>query len=389
VASASNWMDVPANKLSAEQKVPKVAKEYVVNLDLPQEERWKEIGHEYADRSFMLVNYLKDNLPDGWLPPLEKLAAQLMPFFTDYGDEMKGYADALGLNNGDVVMFNLVYQLEHLGLKCGSANTTGPSPCGDKLYDVDKIWTAPEDGPGLCTSFVACDVAGTGAMYHGRNLDWNLPNNLKQFIIDVTFTRSGKEVYKATTIVGYIGILHAVKPGAFSWSMDARRKGGSIVLNLIEALTAENVRTPEQHARYVFETETTYNGAVAALSSHNIVNQVYYIVSGTKYPEGTVIARDREGVASQYNMEDTIAGQQNWYVGITNYDLEYPPPPSDNRSGPLTENLNALAGKPFNEEDVRTILNIWPTLNQHSDIQAVITPHTGVFDVVTLYDVDM
>ena len=60
-------------------------KEFIVNLDLPQEERWKEIGEQYADKSFLLVEYLRRNLPRGWLKPVEAIAGKLLPFFRDYG----------------------------------------------------------------------------------------------------------------------------------------------------------------------------------------------------------------------------------------------------------------------------------------------------------------
>lgn len=64
-------------------------KEFIVNLDLPQEERWKEIGEKYADKSFLLVEYLRRNLPRGWLKPIEAIAGKLLPFFRDYGGEIK------------------------------------------------------------------------------------------------------------------------------------------------------------------------------------------------------------------------------------------------------------------------------------------------------------
>ena len=53
----------------------------------------------------------------GWAGPVqvEKIAGKLLPFFRDYGDEMKGYATALNITEGDVVSINLIYQLERLG----------------------------------------------------------------------------------------------------------------------------------------------------------------------------------------------------------------------------------------------------------------------------------
>ena len=149
-----------------------------------------------------------------------------------------------------------------------------------------------------------------------------------------------------------------------------------------------NPPTPEQHARAVFESAdiTHYDDAVTAFGTHNIVNPAYFIISGVKVPQGIVLARSREGVAKSWNMLDTIAGQQTWYVGITNYDLDHRPPPSDDRSTPLSENLNAISGQAFGETEVWNILKTWPTFNAHTDITMVAKPKDGVFDVVKWYD---
>ena len=191
-------------------------------------------------------------------------------------------------------------------------------------------------------------------------------------------------VYKATTAVGFVGILHAVKPGKFAWSMDARRKGGRIGFNLLEMALVRGDRTPEQHARYVFETEDDYASAMTALGSTPIVNPVYYILSGVKKPEGCVLARDRQGVAHTYLMEDEVSSpggnvQKDFWVGITNYDLEHRPLPADDRATPMTDNLNALEGLDFDDKQVWGILETWPTFNAHTDITAVIDVVSGTF----------
>ena len=68
---------------------------------------------------------------------------------------------------------------------------------------------APLDGgPGLCTSIVA--RASNGDIIHGRNLDWNLNDDLLQFAIDVEFQRGNVTVYRGSTLVGFVGILHGM-----------------------------------------------------------------------------------------------------------------------------------------------------------------------------------
>lgn len=415
--AGAGWIANPDNKLRAEEKTAHVAKEYIVNLDLPLKDRWTEIGLEYQDKAWMEVQYLRANLPKGWLKPMEKVAATLVPFFSDYGEEMEGYAEALNITVGDVVMINLIYQLEHLGLSCDSWNNTGPShtcdlprnndddsepelgsfqPFPDEEEEYEKEMAeiaaaakAAEQGPGPCTSFVVSDPAGK--IWHGRNLDWNLVDSLKQFIINVQFQRSGKTVFHATTAVGFVGILHGVKAGGFGYSMDARRKGGSIPLNMLQSLLASGVRTPEQHARYVFENYEDYDSACEAMGAWPIVNPVYYIMSGVTKPQGSVIARDRDGVAHNYLMSEEIESpggnvQKDFWVGITNYDLNYHPLPADDRATPMTNNLNALEGKEFGSEEIWAILKTWPTYNEHTDITAVMDVATGAYNVTVWFD---
>ena len=407
-SSLGAWLEDESNRLKTEDKHARDPVEFVVNLDLPAEERWTEVGEKYKDQAFLIINYLRTNLPRGWLKPLEKLCSNLLPFFQDYGDEMAGYARALNITEGDIVMVNLVYQLERLGLSCSSWNTTGPTDerlCergedDDGNTDTKDSSTMrmvlpwanliEEDSPGQCTSFVAYN-GDADKIYHGRNLDWNLQDTLKQFIINVQFTRGGENLYKATTVVGFVGILHAVKPGKFGYSMDARRKGGEIPFNLLEALFKDGTRTPEQHARYCFENYDDFDSVIEGMGNHDIVNPVYYIVSGVSYPQGAVLARDRKGVVHDYRMNDIIKSpggnvQQNFWVGITNYDLEWPPLPADDRATPMTDNLNALEGKDFNDQDIWKILTTWPTMNMHTDIGAVIDVQTGSYDVKVWFD---
>lgn len=148
-------------------------------------------------------------------------------------------------------------------------------------------------------------------------------------------------------------------------------QGGRIGLNLLEMALGNGVRTPEQHARYVFETEDSYASAKTALGATEIVNPVYYILGGVQENEGAVLARDRKGVVHTYEMQDEVASpggnvQKDFWVGITNYDLEHRPLPADDRATPMTNNLNALEGKPFGDKEVWGILETWPTFNAHT-----------------------
>jgi hypothetical protein len=65
-------------------------------------------------------------------------------------------------------------------------------------------------------------------------MDWNIPNALRLLLADVDYMRGGKVVFTASQPVGFIGILHGVRHNGWSYSMDARGKGGKVLVNLLQ-----------------------------------------------------------------------------------------------------------------------------------------------------------
>ena len=109
-------------------------------------------------------------------------------FQDPYGDELIGIANSTGLPLGDVVMYNIFYE----------------------------IFT-------VCTSIVSQD--SNGHMLHARNLDfglflgwetqnksWIISELLRPMTINVNFTRGGKLQYITTGFAGFIGVFTGVKP---------------------------------------------------------------------------------------------------------------------------------------------------------------------------------
>tara|TARA_Y200000002_G_scaffold335638_1_gene303293 strand:- start:526 stop:957 length:432 start_codon:yes stop_codon:yes gene_type:complete len=86
---------------------------------------------------------------------------------------------------------------------------------------------------GACTSIVA--RSGNGTIWHGRNLDfgffmgtnasthnWLLTQNLRDLLVDVTFMKGGKALYRSVTYAGFVGLLTGSKHGGFSLSVNIR-----------------------------------------------------------------------------------------------------------------------------------------------------------------------
>eukprot|EP01051_Picozoa_sp_SAG22_P020625 SAG22_NODE_4243_length_1330_cov_1.041430_1_plen_224_part_10 len=157
-------------------------KRFTLDLDLPPAHRWDEICKVYRPHAHIIHDYLKDSLGSlgNAMGIIEAVAAHLddyKGFGADYSAEMRGISKACGLNLGDVVAGNLVYQLEGVGINCSNWNNTGPTgQCGGNKTGV--VWMeSGDDGPGACTSMVAEDE--NRQVFHGRNLDWNLPPQVR------------------------------------------------------------------------------------------------------------------------------------------------------------------------------------------------------------------
>jgi hypothetical protein len=231
-------------------------------LDLPPQERWKAIGALYASKTSALVEYIESVCPKWLIPIMKGVGDDLDRYrgFRERGDEMKGYAEALGVPLGYIAFANLFYQLEGIGINCTLRNETGPCPNSSSTFSdsvaFHKFPRSTRGPAGFCTSFVAQDPAGN--IWHGRNMDWNLPVALRELYIDVDFTRGGRTLFTATTVVGYVGIFNAVKHSKFSWSMDARDCGGNIIDNMLEMLTRGAVEPSQvKHSASVDHTLAT------------------------------------------------------------------------------------------------------------------------------------
>ncbi|CAF4113237.1 unnamed protein product [Rotaria magnacalcarata] len=118
---------------------------YVINLDAPPIERWKDVVASYKTELTDLLAYLKTFLME-ISPELQYLITLIdtkLPEMADtlpapYGDEMKGISQASGLPLGEVVLYNIFYEVSS-----------------------------------LCTSVVGQDENGN--IFHGRNLDFGGP----------------------------------------------------------------------------------------------------------------------------------------------------------------------------------------------------------------------
>lgn len=123
---------------------------YTVDLNLPAEDRWTHIVTPYRPQILKILNFMKKIAPEGAFEAVTAILGDIEGAFGQpWADEMRGVAKALNISLGDVVYTNLYYEFD-----------------------------------AACTSIVAQQTNGT--IYHGRNMDYGLPN-LQAVTIQVNF----------------------------------------------------------------------------------------------------------------------------------------------------------------------------------------------------------
>mmetsp|Transcript_58495 Transcript_58495/g.128251 ORF Transcript_58495/g.128251 Transcript_58495/m.128251 type:complete len:396 (-) Transcript_58495:184-1371(-) len=374
---ATAWMADDALRAQTAARTPIKPLQVTINLDQKPEDRWSVLAGNPIFKGYKkdYTDYLATYLPKAFLPLVADIAANLRrAFWPDYAAEMEGLAKALGVSVGDVVLANLIYQLEHLGVACDKRNTTGPCP--------------PPQGPGACTGVV---VNGRddrdGEVWQGRNLDWNLNAALLRYVMQVDYQRANKTVFSGVQIAGEIGVLHGLRKGAFSVQLDARATGGNVLLNFLE-LIGKGAKTPTHVMRHALENAGSFADGVAALNGQEMANPAYFIVAGANKGEGAIMTMERKAAKDIWHLyeepaKDTkhINPQPEWYRVQTNYDHWEGVPAEDDRRTASVVNVQEFCGNGIVDQNcVRKVMTTWPTQNHHTDVTSIMCPRTGYFD---------
>jgi len=328
ICTELEYCDKPFENHTDPQEVPK----YVINLDLPPRQRFKQACSDPAFRegAQFLTNTLAKILPGGGviLGDIGKLLNDYY-FPQDLGEEIQGCAEALGVDYGWVALLNLGYEVSD-----------------------------------ACTSIVA--QTNDGKMLHARNMDFwagmGFTDTLKQMAYQAEFQKGGKLVFHATIFAGYVGILSGMKPGAFALTVNTRfyPEGISqLFYEIIAAIEEKNASLVTFLARRVFVNENDFDSAVENLSNDYLIADVYYTVSGVAPGQGVVISRNRQNASDVWRLN----APTSWYEVETNYDHWEQPPWFDDRLTPTNEAMNAMGRDNLSLDSLYKVISTKPTLN--------------------------
>lgn len=221
-----------------------------VNLDEPAETRWKHIVQAKRQSILQVLSAFKKQ----YIPPtgIVRLAATwVMPRMPFY-DEVFGIAKELGQPVLDVIILQLSYEISM-----------------------------------LCTSTV------TAKGEHLRTLDWPL-REISGLTIKVEFYKHNEHLFSAVTWAGFVGILTAMVPGAYSVSVNHRNAEGVTIMSMLFGLVSNRNMPVADAVRTCLERKRTYSEAKDYLSSVRLLAPTYFTLCGQP-GQGIVITR---GLAS-------------------------------------------------------------------------------------------
>ena len=396
------------SKSTSQQQQQQQRKEFVPETfdidveDTPPDHRWDDVVTKYRNQTLEVMDFVFDNLipPDKFrqvVDALDLVEEYWWPKSLEFRQEIKGIANILDIEPGLVLLLNVVYELVS-----------------------------------ACTSVVA-QHSPSGTIWHGRNLDFDIPN-LQSITINVRFVnrtksggrirrlRSGGEnnnidghalaverqhddenqvLYEGTTYVGLVGLFTGMRPNSFSLSEDQRwTDHGNIWDNVVEWIF-KGGRSVSFLYREVLQTAPDFDTALIMLQETPLIAPGYIIIGGTKSGEGAVVSRERNGPADTWmiDYDDSDNGNDNvdddgksknkntnqWFLVQTNDD--HWRPPKDNRRQATNDNMKLLIGRPENvsNDTLFKVLNQPPTLNELTTYTTIMSAGRNYFHSVTQY----
>eukprot|EP00056_Hartaetosiga_gracilis_P014147 m.239843 g.239843 ORF g.239843 m.239843 type:complete len:395 (-) comp14124_c0_seq1:316-1500(-) len=328
----------------------------------PPKERWTEVvaplSKQIHDMVYQVIDLLPPFLVKEILKKLDEGADKVLDAFpAPYGDEIRGIANATGIDIGALIFYNVAYEIE-----------------------------------GGCTSIIAQNEEGN--VFHARNLDfglffgwdkanetWKLTELLRPLLFNARIVHGEKELYNATYFAGYVGLLTGAKKGGFSLSVDTRFDN-TYWRGLIDFFKGD-LSLDHQFVgfltRTVMENNATYSDALQTLTSSPMVGPSYMILGGLNKGEGAIITRSMNESLHLWTLENN-AHNTGFFVLETNYDNWVSPPFFDNRRDPAEACLNELGSKGIGFEGLYNTLSAQPNLNLLTTYTTLMHVKTGHFE---------
>ena len=312
---------------------------YKINLDLPPEERWKEV---ILAKKQYIQNYTQLVLQKMVLPRFSLFLSDLYgnTFFkgSDFAREIEGVAYYSNQSFAEVFLMNYMYETF-----------------------------------AFCTSIVFENDSGDVVL--GHNLDYYFGEPMARSIVLLEFLRNGKLLYKAHAIAGQIGVFTGLKSNKFAMTFN-QRETNDVVIHW-KQLFINRVFPVLYNIRLGLEHISEYTEMLRYLSEISLGSPCYFILCGNGHNEGAVITRNPTNVSAIVSLNDT--NNDGWFLVQTNSDrngkyVDYRRAVGENRTRSIGR-YNITARRMM--EDV---LYLYPNKNEITMLSSYVRPQTGEFE---------
>ena len=329
-------------------------KEYVIDLNLPPEDRWAEVLRNEGHVAEALAQQAECDLEEHLSPLVIKALSAVggiayKALGGPYVEEIRSWAGRMNVSFGKAVALNCTYELSHLN----------PST----IYG--------------CTAAVRY-VKNQG-MVHVRSMDWPLSeigNATRVFRF-----RKGAHEFVSVGMVGFVGVLSGMVPGGYSVTINWAPPTDTPRFDMAPAFLL----------RDVLENCLTYDEAVEALCTTTLATSVFYTVCGTKEGQACIVERTSDEYSVREIGSSEVLSQANHHVlkefKDNNDEMKMC---VDNESSLFEDSMSRMTAlkkslgkiKKFKSlVDTGDALDVSPVVNEDAYQQMVFCPATGQFVV--------
>ncbi|GMR57533.1 hypothetical protein PMAYCL1PPCAC_27728, partial [Pristionchus mayeri] len=328
---------------------------YTINLDLEEHERWREIATEFGPRMQSAIDVVKTMVDwvggeDAWGALLDLMTSAPDMLTEPYKSEIKAIADLTGIQLEQLTLLNLFYEIAQ-----------------------------------ACTSLVAIDEHGK--TFHGRNLDfglwfvwnptehtWELTRKLKDLMVQYEFKKNDKLLFKAVTFAGHLGLLTAVRPGAFSVSVNTRFGTST---DFLTNFFLNGLQSDQQFVLYalrdIMTNCETFEQAKTYLETEQFLARAYFTLGSV---DGAVIITRAYTTMDHEAVIDTKQ-PNGWYVLETNYDWNEDDIFLDDRTKPGNKCMQQLGRHRVTKEGIFQVMSSKQNLNKSTVYTVIMEIATG------------
>lgn len=247
---------------------------FIINLDLPPEQRWKQLVTNYKQECLEIFNYL------------ETLSQQML------GGVAKTIIN--GFIEGYRYFYDVMYQKELEGI----ANTLGVSI--NKLILGQLVY----ESCACCTSVI---FKFKGNNLHFRTMDWDM-DILKKVTVNLVFKKNNQVLFGATSWVGYVGIMTGMMSGQYTVALNYRRSKGNLFDNFMRTLAQ---KWPIGYLiRYVLENNYSLGQALDMFKYSLLIAPCYITVSDSQNRCHNII-REHDSLVNYIVSDDWICQTNN------------------------------------------------------------------------------